>query len=120
MVLFEAIRDVLEKDEPKDDVLVLRRVHVAAELVGREPELAALTDAWLPTVFSRITAPASAPTVDLTIHFRSPPPQRPEPCLVVFRSWLATDGFFDEEGEVWSEDGSLLAQSRQLALVRLA
>ena len=84
------------------------------------PVVAALTDACLPTVFSRITAPASAPTVDLTIHFRSPPPQRPEPCLVVFRSWLATDGFFDEEGEVWSEDGSLLAQSRQLALVRLA
>jgi hypothetical protein len=34
----ERIRDVLKKDEAKDDVLVLRRVHVAAELVGREPK----------------------------------------------------------------------------------
>ncbi|HMC52695.1 MAG TPA: thioesterase family protein [Acidimicrobiales bacterium] len=80
--------------------------------------VAALTDAWLPTIFSRLSVPADAPTIDLTIHFRSPPPLRPEPCLVVFRSWLATEGFFDEEGEVWSQDGSLLAQSRQLALVR--
>jgi acyl-CoA thioesterase len=91
----------LREDAPVDHVLV-----------------AALTDAWLPTIFSRLTVPANAPTIDLTVHFRSPPPLRPEPCLVVFRSWLATEGFFDEEGQVWSEDGSLLAQSRQLALLR--
>ena len=80
--------------------------------------VAALTDAWLPTVFTRLTTPVTAPTIDLTVHFRSPPPLRPEPCLVVFRSWMTTEGFFDEEGEVWSQDGDLLAQSRQLALVR--
>ncbi len=44
MVLFEAIGDVLKEDETEDNVLVLRWVHVAAELVRREPELRLETD----------------------------------------------------------------------------
>ncbi len=39
VVFLEAIGDVFEEDEAEDDVLVLRRVHVVAELVGGEPEL---------------------------------------------------------------------------------
>jgi hypothetical protein len=35
----------------------------------------------------------------------------------VFRSGLAHDGFFEEDGELWSADGRLLAQCRQLALL---
>ena len=38
-VLFEAVGDVLEEDQAKHHVLVLGRVHVVAQLVGREPEL---------------------------------------------------------------------------------
>ena len=34
VVLFETVRDVLEEDEAQDDVLVFRRVHVAAQLVS--------------------------------------------------------------------------------------
>ena len=34
-VLLERVGDVLEEDEAEDDVLVFRRVHVVAELVGR-------------------------------------------------------------------------------------
>ena len=35
----EGVRDVLEEDQPEDDVLVLGGVHVVAQRVGRGPEL---------------------------------------------------------------------------------
>jgi hypothetical protein len=35
----EGVGDVLEEDEAKDDVLVLRRIHIVAESVGSGPEL---------------------------------------------------------------------------------
>jgi len=38
-VLLEGVGDVFEEDEAEDDVLVFRRVHVVAQLVGGEPEL---------------------------------------------------------------------------------
>jgi acyl-CoA thioesterase len=80
--------------------------------------VAALSDAWVPPVFSRINTPMAVPTVDLTIHFRSPiPPDAAAWYLVVFRSQMAIDGFVEEDGEVWSADGRLLAHSRQLAVL---
>jgi hypothetical protein len=33
------VSDVFQENQPEDDVLVFRRVHVVAELVGGEPEL---------------------------------------------------------------------------------
>lgn len=83
------------------------------------PELVALfTDAWWPAPFSRLDAPAQAPTLELTIHFRARPSPEDEYALVHFRSEASIDGVFDEQGEVWGADGRLLAQSRQLALLR--
>ena len=86
--------------------------------------MAAYTDAWPPAVFSSSDLGAIAhgvPTVDLTIHFRAQlplPGARPDDfALVVFRSREARDGFVEEDGEVWSRDGVLLAQSRQLAVL---
>jgi hypothetical protein len=38
-VFFETIGDVLEEDEAENDMLILRRIHVVAELVGGKPEL---------------------------------------------------------------------------------
>jgi hypothetical protein len=59
--------------------------------------------------------------VDLTIHFRSALPvedARPDDFyLGVYDSKLARDGFFEETGEIWSAEGELLVQSRQLALI---
>jgi len=83
--------------------------------------LALYADGWLPAAFTALTAPAFAPTIDLTIHFRDPaaaaavPPE--EPVLGIFRSRFEADGIIEEDGELWSPDGVLLAHSRQLALL---
>jgi acyl-CoA thioesterase len=93
----------------------------------REPHLldaplaAALLDTWFPASFVRVESPRPAPTIDYTVHFRSPlPPPGASPedaYLIAFESGLARDGFFEEDGQLWSADGTLLAQSRQLALL---
>jgi acyl-CoA thioesterase len=83
--------------------------------------MATYADAWPPVVFPRLTQPVVCPTVDLTIHFRSALPiagSHPEDFyLGVFGSQLGRDGFFEETGEIWSPEGELLVQSRQLALI---
>jgi acyl-CoA thioesterase len=83
--------------------------------------LAMLADAWWPAPWVRLREPVAAPTIDLTVHFRAPRAARAlapgEPVLAVFRSTTAADGFFEEDGEVWTRDGVLLAHSRQLALL---
>jgi acyl-CoA thioesterase len=86
--------------DPVDDVLV-----------------AAITDSWPPAVFSRLEVPVGVPTVELTIHFRNAPPAVPGWCLVRFRTLEVSEGYLEESGEVWGEDGRLLAESRQLAVV---
>ncbi|MDX1648859.1 MAG: thioesterase family protein [Myxococcota bacterium] len=88
------------------------------------PRVAALTDAWPPAVFSSAEMgmlAGGAPTLDLTIHFRTtlplPGARDDDYVLCVFRSREARDGFVEEDGELWSRDGVLIAQSRQLALL---
>jgi acyl-CoA thioesterase len=84
------------------------------------PALAMFADAWWPSPLPRLTRPVMAPTIDLTVHFRAPAAAAAiaeEPVLAVFRSSTAADGFFEEDGEIWSRDGVLLAHSRQLALL---
>jgi acyl-CoA thioesterase len=101
--------------------------YTGAWIRTREPRLldaplaAAFLDTWFPAPFVRLERPHGAPTIDYTVHFRSPlppPNATPEdPYLVSFRSNIARHGFFEEDGELWSADGVLLAQSRQLALL---
>ncbi len=82
-------------------------------------ELVALyTDAWWPAPFGVMTTFAPAPTLELTIHFRAKPDPDDTLALVRFRAEASIDGLFDEQGEVWDRKGRLLAQSRQLALLR--
>lgn len=78
--------------------------------------LAAIADAWAPAVFSRVVEPLGVPTVDLTIHFRDRPTGEPGWTFARFRSQHAAAGYVEEDGELWSADGRLLAQSRQLAV----
>jgi acyl-CoA thioesterase len=67
-------------------------------------------------VFQVATAPVIAPTIELTVHFRGTLPASGDWVLGEFESRVARDGFFEEDGLLWSRDGELLAQSRQLAL----
>ncbi len=80
--------------------------------------LAIATDMWLPPSFLRATSLAAAPTVELTIHFRHiPEPGDDSLHFARFRSETSSEGFVEEDGWIWSPDGTLLAQSRQLALL---
>ena len=80
--------------------------------------VASLADTLVPAAFSLLGRPLIVPTLDLTIHFRAPLPAAGDWLLCSFVSRLAAGGTWEEDGEVWSQDGRLLAQSRQLAIVR--
>jgi acyl-CoA thioesterase len=88
--------------------------------------LAFFSDALIPAPFMHLSEPAAVPTIDLTVHFRERMPRpaaggtEPDPlelCLAMTRTELIHDGFFVEDGTIWAADGTLLAQSRQLAIV---
>jgi acyl-CoA thioesterase len=101
------------------------RAEAAAWIRPRDPEpydavlLATVSDALVPAVFVKATAPLAAVTVDLTVHFRAPVARPPGDgwCLASFRSTVAADGYVEEDGELYDADGTLLAQSRQLAVL---
>jgi acyl-CoA thioesterase len=76
---------------------------------------AAYTDAWPPAVFWRLPTFAIVPTLDLTVHFRELPAGYDDFVLATFDSRREHDGLWEENGELWSRDGRLLVQSRQLA-----
>jgi acyl-CoA thioesterase len=85
------------------------------------PVVAAMTDAFPPAVFMRSSTPSPVPTIDLTIHFRAGVPASGlDPELWVlgrFRTRTIVEGFLEENGELWTADGALMAQSRQLAIM---
>lgn len=87
-------------DDPVDEVL-----------------LAAITDAWPPAIFATLEQRLGVPTIELTVHFRNAPDRAPGWCLVRFRTLEASEGYLEESGEVWSADGRLLAESRQLGVL---
>jgi acyl-CoA thioesterase len=79
--------------------------------------LLVLADAWYPAPWPRLKALAPAPTIEMSVVFRAPLPLSDSLLLGKFHSRLVRDGFFDEQGELWAPDGTLVAQSRQLALL---
>ncbi len=98
-------------------------IRPAPERGGDALLLSTLSDAWRPAVFAK-RAPGpehrGVPTIELTVHFRAPTItcaiQPGAYYLVRFRTRTAGEGYLEEDGEIWSEQGVLLAQSRQLAL----
>jgi acyl-CoA thioesterase len=86
---------------------------------GRAPDAAALllfADAYPPSVFGLLGAVGWVPTVELTVHVR----RRPAPGWILgqFRTEDLADGRMIENGVLWDSTGQVVAQARQLALVR--
>lgn len=72
-------------------------------------------DCWPPAIAAQFPG-AIAPTLELTVHWRAEPSSAWH--LARFRSRFLVAGYVEEDGELWDEDGRLVAQSRQLALFR--
>jgi acyl-CoA thioesterase len=84
---------------------------------GRRPDVHALpviADAFPPVAF-RVLPPGWVPTIELTVHVRARPVSEWVCCM--FRTRFIFGGLLEEDGEVWDENGTLLALSRQLAAV---
>jgi acyl-CoA thioesterase len=79
--------------------------------------VATLADAWFPAPWPRLRRLAPAPTIELTVHFRAPLPRPDSLVLGRFNTRLVREGFYDEDGELWAPDGTLVARSRQLGLL---
>ncbi|MFC0056986.1 thioesterase family protein [Streptomyces actinomycinicus] len=73
-------------------------------------------DALPPTAFE-IGLKGWVPTVELTVHVRHRP--APGPLRVSITTRNLAGGFLEEDAEVWDSEDRLVAQSRQLARVRL-
>jgi acyl-CoA thioesterase len=95
------------------------RVRGWFRLPGEEPidtiGLLQVLDAFPPTVFNARLPFNWVPTLELTCHVRS----RPAPGWLAceFTTRFVTGGFLEEDGVVWDSAGTLVAQSRQLALM---
>jgi acyl-CoA thioesterase len=78
--------------------------------------LVALCDAWFPAAFTVVPGPIPVPTLELTVHLRGRLPRPADWTLGRYGTRLASNGFLEETAEIFSRDGELLAESRQLAL----
>jgi acyl-CoA thioesterase len=88
---------------------------------GRAPDALGcllMADAFPPAVFGLLGMVGWVPTVELTVHLR----RRPAPGWLLGQFWSndLSDGRVVEDGALWDASGQLVAQSRQLALVRQA
>jgi hypothetical protein len=88
--------------------------------------LCAYGDIWVPAVYRRLETPVVTMSSDFTAHIRIPLPDpaggvldsRATPVLCLLRTAAAGDGFVDEDTELWSADGRLLAHTRQLRVIQ--
>jgi acyl-CoA thioesterase len=79
--------------------------------------LCAICDLWWPALFGRMRRPGSMPTLQLTVHIRATAAVARPPVLARFQTRSLIEGHAEESAEIWSVDGVLLAESKQMALV---
>lgn len=72
-------------------------------------------DAHPPAIFNSNLPVGWTPTVDLSVQVRDPAPSGWLACR--FTTRFVTAGLLEEDGEIWTESGTLVGLSRQLALV---
>jgi hypothetical protein len=83
--------------------------------------LAFLVDLWWPAAYKAWGENLVTQTVDMGYHGRASLPVETlapgTPLLVVHTARSSVNGFVDEDCEIWSPDGVLLGQGRQLFIV---
>lgn len=72
-------------------------------------------DSLPPAIFNSTFPTGWTPTIELTVQVREPRPTGWLACS--FRTRFVTGGMLEEDGEIWDQEGRLVALSRQLALV---
>jgi acyl-CoA thioesterase len=77
--------------------------------------LVVMCDAFPPTVFNVLRSRSWVPTIEYTVHVRRLPGPGWLQCR--FSTRYLIDGYLEEDGEVWDQEGRLVALSRQLARV---
>ena len=108
-------QDGFRRGTPTGDGVLSGWFALADEQPIDEIGLLLAADAFPPPVFNTGLPVAWVPTVELTVHVRAFPAAGP--LRVVFRSRFIEGGLLDEDGELWDQSGTLVAQSRQLSLV---
>ena len=75
-----------------------------------------IADSFPPAIYATQGLAAWVPTIELTVNVRHIP--ETEWLKGVFRTRFVTCGLIEEDGEVWDEEGNLVAISRQIAQYR--
>jgi len=75
-----------------------------------------IADSFPPAVFSSQGMVAWVPTLEFSVNIRNIPTTTWLKC--VFRTRFITCGLLEEDGEIWDENGQLVAISRQIAQYR--
>ena len=82
------------------------------------PAIAAYADIFFPRVWLRRHKHVPAGTVSMTVYFHADAQQLNQTgggyLLAQARGQVFRDGFFDQSGYLWSEDGTMLATTHQL------
>ena len=83
--------------------------------------LAALTDAWLPSIRTRLGQSHGADaTIKIGIHFSGlaslSASDRYGHCFIQSEAPIARSGYWQEDATVWSRSGTVLVRSRQVAI----